>query len=296
LNEARRSNRARRSSEPGRLHIVETGRTDGPALLMSTGLGGAWFDWRPTVERLRDDYRIVCFDRPGLGRSPAGRSAPSLRAEVDLLEALAERVGGPVTVLAHSVAAFHAEGLARIRPDLLAGLVLVDPSCERDRGTVPRIAAAVTPAARLAGTLAEATGLSWVIGPWAYRQVLRRTSSRGPAVPSSVVRSVYGRGEVIGTVLAEYAAYREMAADLAALRTRRRFPAIPLVVLTALGDMNTAEEARRWAACHARLAGMSPYGRQVELPGCLHMIQLDRPDTVADAVAVVAGRETRSIS
>ncbi|MBC6460095.1 alpha/beta fold hydrolase [Actinomadura sp. HBU206391] len=277
------------------VHIHEAGRPDGPPLLLTTGLGGAWFDWQPVAELLRDDYRIVAFDRPGLGRSPAGRSAPSLRAETALLESLAERAGEPVFVLAHSVAAFHAEALARIRPDLLAGLVLLDPSCEHDTSGL-RMSAAVTPAARLVGKLAAATGLAKVLGPWAYRRVLRGISTRGPAVPRSVVRSVYGRGDVIGTVLAEYVAYREMAADLAALRTRRPFPAIPLVVLTALGDLDTSAEARSWAACHARLAGMSPHGRQVELPGCLHMIQLDRPNAVADAVAVVTGRENRSVS
>ncbi|GAA2082890.1 alpha/beta fold hydrolase [Actinomadura alba] len=282
-------NLGERRSGSGDLHIVESGRPDGPVLLMSTGMGGAWFDWEPTVERLRDTYRIVRFDRPGLGRSPAGRAAPSLRAEVDRLGALVEWIGGgPVVLLAHSVAAFHAEALARIRPDLLAGLVLVDPSCERGARPGPRMSAAVTPVARLAGRLTDATGLATVIGPWAYHRVLRRISDRDPAAPSSVVRSVYGRGEVIFTVLAENIAYREMAADLATLRTRHRFPAIPLVVLTALGDLN-GSKARRWAGCHAELAGMSPLGRQVELPGCPHMVQLDRPDAVAEAVAVVTG-------
>jgi pimeloyl-ACP methyl ester carboxylesterase len=277
-----------RPSGPGNVHVVETGRRDGPALLMSTGLGGAWFDWEPTVDLLREAYRVVRFDRPGLGRSPAGGAAPSLRGEADLLQALVERIGDPVVLLAHSVAAFHAEALARVRPDLLAGLVLVDPSCERKVRPRPRMSAVVTPLARLAGRLTDATGLAGAAGPWAYHQVLRRISDRGPAVPSPVVRSVYGRGEVIFSALAENVAYRDMAADLATLRHQRAFPPIPLVVLTALGGMKDSE-ARRWSACHAELARMSPLGRQVELPGCPHMVQLDRPDAIADAVAVVTG-------
>jgi hypothetical protein len=32
---------------------------------------------------------------------------------------------------------------------------------------------------------------------------------------------------------------------------------------------------------------MSPRGRQIELPESLHMLQLDRPDEIADAVAEV---------
>jgi pimeloyl-ACP methyl ester carboxylesterase len=157
------------------------------------------------------------------------------------------------------------------------------------------VSAAVAPVAHLAGRLAQVTGLARLIGPWAYRRVLSSVSRRGPVVPSSVVRSVYGRGEVIGTVLAEYSAYREMAADLAALRTRRRLPAIPLTVLTALGDVR-GQERTRWASCHARLATMSPYGRQVRLSDCRHMIQLDRPEAIADAVTEITRRRTRGVS
>lgn len=286
-----------------RIHVVDTGggRPDGPPLLLSSGLGGAWFDWQPTIDRLRAGHRVICFDRPGLGASPAGSgsTAPSLRAEADLLAALAAWAGAPVIVLAHSLAAFHAEALVRLEPALVAGLVLVDPSCEGGTGTRRRpsaATAAMSAAGRFAGTLTGVTGLARVIGPWARSRILRQVSRRGDVVPSSVVRSVYGRGDVIGTVLVEYAAYQGMAADLAELRTRRPFPEVPLVVLTALGDVRDPEKARSWAACHARLAGMSPPGRQVELPGCRHMIQLDRPDAVATAVADVAGQITRDVS
>lgn len=280
-----------------RIHVVDTGRSDGPPLLLSSGVGGAWFDWQPTIDRLRADHRVICFDRPGLGASPVGQVTPSLRAEADRLAALAAWAGAPVIVLAHSLAAFHAEALVRLEPALAAGLVLIDPSCERDARPVRRWpAAAVMAAGRFVGTLAGFTGLAKVLGPWARGRILRRVSGRGEVVPSSVVRSVYGRGEVIGTVLVEYAAYREMAADLAELRTRRPFPEIPLVVLTALGDVPDPAEARRWAACHARLAELSPGGRQVELADCRHMIQLDRPDVVADAVTDVADQITRNVS
>jgi pimeloyl-ACP methyl ester carboxylesterase len=276
-----------------RVHVVETGRKDGPPLLLSTGLGGAWFDWERVVDLLAGRHRVIVFDRPGLGASPVGHRPPNLRAEAGLLAALAEWAGAPVTVVAHSVAAFHAEALARTRPDLVAGLVLVDPSCERDQKPGVRLPAVLVPLARAAGTLAQITGLSRLLGPWAYRRVLGGISRRGQVVPGSVVRSVYGRGQVLGTVLTEYVAYGEMAADLAALREHRRLPAVPLVVLTALGDLPAQEEARRWSACHARLAAMSPYGRQVRLPQCPHMVQLDRPDAVADAVGQAEAQRTQ---
>jgi pimeloyl-ACP methyl ester carboxylesterase len=279
------------------VHVVETGRADGTPLLLSSGLGGAWFDWEPVVNLLRDRHRIICFDRPGLGASPAGhRAAPSLRGETDLLARLAEWAGAPVMVLAHSVAAFHAEALARLRPDLVAGLVLVDPSCEGSLRHTVRMSAVIAPVARLFGTLTEVTGAATVIGPWAYHRVLRTVSRSGPVAPERVIRAVYGRGDVIGTVLAENAAYREMAVDLARLRGRRSLAPLPLVVLTALGDLSSADEARSWTACHAELAAMSPHGRQDLVADSFHMVQLDRPDAVADAVAHVTAHGARGVS
>ncbi|MBD2896118.1 (E)-2-((N-methylformamido)methylene)succinate hydrolase [Actinomadura sp. RB99] len=273
------------------VHVVEEGPADGPPLLLSSGLGGAWFDWRPSADLLRDRNRVIAFDRPGLGLSPAAIAAPTLRREADVLAALAERAGRPVIAVAHSMAGFHAEALARLRPDLVRGLVLVDPSYEPHPHELVRFAAAATPLATAAGVLLGATRLARVLGPIGRRAVLKHTSRRDEPVPDVVVRSVYGRGTVLGTVIAEDLAYREQAVDLARLRERRPFPAVPLIVLTALGDVKGEAKRREWSEGHARLARMTPYGSQVDLPDARHMVQLDRPDAVADAVAEVLRAE-----
>lgn len=229
------------------VHLVESGPADGPPLLLSSGLGGAWFDWTPSVALLRDEYRVTAFDRPGLGLSPAAAAPPSLRRDTGVLAALAERAGRPVVVLAHSMAAFPAEALARLRPELVGGVVLVDPSYERNPRVVVRVARVLTPLATATGAVLGATRLARVAGPFGRRMVLKHTSRRDEAVPAAVVRSVYGRGTVIGTVIAEELAYREMAADLARLRERRPFPPVPLAVVTALGDVRRPEKRREWS-------------------------------------------------
>ncbi|MBE1531426.1 alpha/beta fold hydrolase [Actinomadura algeriensis] len=274
------------------VHVVRSGPVDGPPLLLDSGLGGAWFDWEPVTALLRDAYRVTVFDRPGLGTSPAGAAPPSLRRDVALAAALAGRASGgapgrPVTIVAHSMAAFCAEALARLRPELVRGLVLVDPSHEHEARARVRLSPVLSPAFMAAGALLDATGAADAVGPWGRRAVLRHTSRAGDPAADEDVREVYGRGTVIGTALAENFAYREMAADLAALRARRPFPPVPLVVLTALDDVRRDACRRAWADGHARLAAMSPHGRQVRLPEARHMIHLDRPDAVADAVAEV---------
>jgi pimeloyl-ACP methyl ester carboxylesterase len=270
-----------------RVHLLQTGPPDAPPVLLTSGLGGAWFDWEPLIEALQG-HRVLCFDRPGTGLSPAPRTRPSLRREVRLLAALARWAGPPVTVVAHSMAGFQAEALARIHPRLVRGLVLLDPSYESSPWSGIRISAAVQPALHLAGRAFGLTGIPRLTAPRARRSLLRFASRRKPPVPDEKVRAVYGRGTVLGTLLAENAAYREMAADVLALRERLPFPPIPLVVLTALADLGDGEKAASWIADHRELAAMSPYGRQVDLPDALHLVQLDRPDIVAEVVAEIA--------
>jgi pimeloyl-ACP methyl ester carboxylesterase len=275
---------------PGGQHNIVAagrGRAGDPPVLLSSGLGGAWFDWRPVMDLLRDRYRVIAFDRPGLGGSPPGWAAPTLAGEAARLAELAGLAapgGGRVVVAAHSWAAFHAEALARTRPDLVAGLVFVDPSCESAARPRRHLSPLLVPFLRGIGALAGASGAARLLGPPAHGMVMRRISGHPPAPPAAI-RAVYGRGSVVGAALVENATYGEMAGDLVALRRVRPFPEIPLTVLTALGGMRSAARRRAWIDCHRRLAWMSPYGRQVTVDGAGHLLQADRPEAVAEAVA-----------
>jgi pimeloyl-ACP methyl ester carboxylesterase len=265
-----------------RLHIVEEGAGTPPVVLTS-GLGGAWFDWIPVAELLRDRHRVIAFDRPGLGGSPpAGHRPAGLRAEADRLAALARRAGEAVIVVAHSLAGFHAEAFARLHPGLTAGVVLVDPSAEQDAPPHARRLSRLAPAAGIAGRILGMTGLARFAGPRIRAMVLRRITERGDVAPREFSRAVYGRAHVLGTMLAENAAYRQLAADLLTLRESTRFPEVPLCVITALGDVRG--DGQEWRRAHADLAALSPYGRQVVLPHTGHLVHIDRPEVVAEAV------------
>jgi pimeloyl-ACP methyl ester carboxylesterase len=261
------------------LHVVVSGNPDGLPVLLSGGLGAAWFDWDLVADELADGHRLIRFDRAGTGTSGEADGVPSLRSAVRELAELAETVGARVTLVAHSMAALHAEALARIRPELLRGLVLVDPSYEPDLRVRLRLANVLAPAYRMAGAVLDVTRLARVLGPLARRWSVRRASVRGEVVPEAEIIEVYGRGRVLAEIALENQAYREMASDLVALRSRRPFPQIPLVVLTATADGGPASAHDR-----AELAAMSPLGRHVELPESRHMVPFDRPDAVAEAV------------
>jgi pimeloyl-ACP methyl ester carboxylesterase len=270
------------------MNVVVSGDAQAPPVLLASGLGGAWFDWARCTGPLRAaGFRVIVFDRPGLGASPITRERPGLARAIDHTAAVAEWAGPAPILVAHSMAAFPAEALARLRPGLLGGLVLVDPSWERDAEVRLRLSGPLTPAARAAGALLDVTGLAGIAGPWLRRQALRRISRAPDVATEQQIRSVYGRGQVLARIALENQAYAEEAADLRALRQRHPFPDIPLTVITALGDLSTPRERREWADGHAELAALSPRGEQIELPDCPHQVQADRPDVIADVIAAL---------
>jgi esterase len=51
------------------IHYVETGKPDGPPLLLLHGQSGFWYDWIEVLPGLIDQYRVVLLDHPGFGDS-----------------------------------------------------------------------------------------------------------------------------------------------------------------------------------------------------------------------------------
>ncbi len=106
----------------------------GPDLVLLHGASGNTRDFTFSfVDRLKDDYRVIAFDRPGLGWTErADRFGPwdprgeSPRSQARLLQAAADRLGveNPL-VLGHSYGGAVALAWGLERPDETAGLIVV---------------------------------------------------------------------------------------------------------------------------------------------------------------------------
>lgn len=252
---------------------VEPG--DGPPLILVSGCGMPSYAWDPVVKHLRG-HQIVRLDRPGMGGTPWPDQLPTLAEETATLIELAEQHPGGVFV-AHSMASFHAEATIRQRPELVAGLVLVDGSVE--------------PAARRLVTerawLAAARSAEWAahhrplaaLGPIVDRITVTAQSRRrllDPMDPRSL--TTYSSPDAVASVLAESGGYRRQANDLLRLRPETRWPAgFPVEVITAA----RAGGGRSIAAQHdlAELLG----GHQTVLPESRHLVMLDDPQVIAAA-------------
>jgi len=123
-------------------------------------------------------------------------------------------------------------------------------------------------------------------GSFVQRVLVAAQSHRRLVEPvNPMARRTFRDPDTIASVLAEQAAYAEQAWDLAQLRESRRWPAVPTVVLSA-----AAGRGGRWIADQAGLAALLN-GRQIVVADSRHLIMIDRPDVVAEAVRALRGTE-----
>ena len=102
---------------------------EGEPLLLLHGLAGSTGNWVELLPDLLKRYRVLAVDLPGhagSGRLPRGASTADFAAvAAAVLEAEAP---GPALVAGHSFGGLVALRLARSRPELVRGLLLVSPA------------------------------------------------------------------------------------------------------------------------------------------------------------------------
>jgi pimeloyl-ACP methyl ester carboxylesterase len=101
---------------------------DGPPLLLVHGLSGRWQSWLNVVPLLRTRWRIFAVDLRGHGKS--GRSVdgyPLKGYAADVEKFIETVIGGPVSVVGHSLGGMTAIVIAATAPGLVRSAVLEDP-------------------------------------------------------------------------------------------------------------------------------------------------------------------------
>ncbi|WP_052442611.1 alpha/beta fold hydrolase [Streptacidiphilus neutrinimicus] len=272
------------------VHLVDEGggRSGGPVVMLESGLGGSWLGWDPLVSELRPrpdegGLRVLRADRPGLGRSQPAPGVPSLALRAAWSAALLDSVGvrEPVVVCGHSLGGLYAEAFARLRPERVAGVVLVEAHAPNVTGGVLGRPDLRVRTARVVGDAFRRAGLSQLVAPGVRRLGMRTQSVRrgDQSDVGDAYRSAYGAGHCLTEALVERVLVRDFLAELAELRESVPFPDVPLRVLSAPAADREVYTAQ---------AKMSPQGCHVEVDGALHLMPVDRPDAIADAVRAVA--------
>lgn len=110
------------------LHVHRFGPATGPPLLALHGLTGHGRRWADLATRWLPDIRVIAPDLRGHGRSTPLPPWDLETVVADLVALLTAETDEPVLVVAHSFGGACALRLAEQRPDLVRGLILLDPA------------------------------------------------------------------------------------------------------------------------------------------------------------------------
>lgn len=103
----------------------------GPGIVMLHNGGTSSTIWRHQATELAQDYRVITVDLPGFGDSPQPKRAPHLNDLIDVIAALIQdEVAAPALLVGNCMGANIASGLARQYPELVTGLLAINPLTE----------------------------------------------------------------------------------------------------------------------------------------------------------------------
>jgi pimeloyl-ACP methyl ester carboxylesterase len=110
-------------------HQVHPGPADAPPLVLVHGLGGSHLNWSLVAAGLAEHGTVWTLDLPGFGGTePAGRATTVHANAALLVRFLREVVGEPAVLVGNSMGGMVSILATAAAPELVRGLVLVDPS------------------------------------------------------------------------------------------------------------------------------------------------------------------------
>ncbi len=282
-----------------RMNIVCIGQGS-PAVVFEYGLGGHMLNWQkvqPDVSALT----TACFyDRAGYGFSdPSGRPMTGQNVTDDLYWLLNKAgVQKPIVLVGHSLGGLYATLYADRFPSQVVGLVLIDPVfAGQDLGETPE---------EQARAHAIYDRSQSYIRNCANQARSHQLSRNKPASCIPPVGRTSAEGEYLAEQYANPYRWEAMLSESQNLhaanalsedeqeeqRAAISFGDKPVIVLTAgvapKQPAETEEEHQKnmahWKAGHDKVAARSSRGESIVVSNALHMIQLDQPQAVIDAI------------
>jgi pimeloyl-ACP methyl ester carboxylesterase len=290
-----------------RLHINCQGEGS-PTVVIEAAGGDFSLSWDQVRQEVATFTRVCTYGRAGLGwseRSPKSHTASNV---VEELHSLLTNAGieGPYVLVGHSIGGLYVRLYAHEYPAEVVGMVLVDASHEEQNLRFPEayrqandeFLQQVVSGSRLASLL-NSIGFLALSAESYPSQFL-------PPFPQATLETykavILSDTRYFETVAEEYASTEESAAEVRATQIGS-LGDMPVIALTA-GQFEipedyglSAEERERTMAVRrelqAELAALSSNGQQVIAEESGHLVQLDQPELVIDAIRNVveaAGR------
>ncbi|MCU0541441.1 MAG: alpha/beta hydrolase [Oscillatoriaceae cyanobacterium Prado104] len=269
-----------------------------PAVVVDSGQGATHLDWQLVQPEVAKFTTILTYDRAGYGWSDLS-SQPRTAAQIinELRELLqAAGIAPPYVLVGMSLSGLFSRFFAYQYPAEVAGMILVDVTHESIFERLPPpmvklnkrfdwVAIHLLP-------IAARIGLFRLLVACDILPLAGDLFQKLPIALQPAAKSIYAQTKFWQALGQESVAFPVSIEQVVGARSTKPFPDIPLIVLSSgKPDFGaTAELLQTMQELHAELANESPQGVQIVTPSSGHIIQLDEPELVIDAIRQVVGK------
>ncbi|MER5618677.1 alpha/beta hydrolase [Streptomyces sp. NPDC002215] len=221
-------------------------------MVLDAASGTPALTWAPLMPALAGHVRVIAYDRAGLGMSDPAPLLTAGSAVADLIALLTEAGRGPCILVGNSWGGQLAQQVAWTAPELVSGLVLVDPAHEEFEPLIGRVAEEA---------FMRLFAIQRVLGR--TERSLRKAAVRSaeavtddPRVRDLLVEAelaCYANEHQIRTAMAENRMIPRQASAIRRLRAASRLPEVPVTVLSAMQGM-PRRWRERWTKLQAQVA------------------------------------------
>jgi len=270
-----------------------------PVALLESGLGSGAWSWRTVQPQMARTTRVCSYDRAGYGASDEATDSRDIEALAGDLAVVAKAVGSgkPVVLVGHSLGGPIVRQFAYHHPEMVAGLVLVDPSGDHQIERFSAINPDFLKAQAMSNSGTQRCAALLEKGPVTQSMPEYKMCVSPPPqdMPLDLTHfhDAYNQSPVhLRASLAEVNNALSAASGKQADAARHPLGPKPMIVLTA-GKPNptpgmSAEDAGKinalWREMHWEMTALSTRARRRYVEGAGHMIQIDQPQAVIDAV------------
>lgn len=109
---------------------IENRKEGQPVIVFESGLGTPMDNWDRVITGVSALAPLVTYDRPGIGVSEPDNEMPTIKNVSDKLIKILNHlvIAPPYILVGHSLGGAYVRGFASYYPNLLAGLVIIDPA------------------------------------------------------------------------------------------------------------------------------------------------------------------------